>query len=195
MRRLLSAIPWRVIRKERLYQRSHDRYLLEEVIFPELRSRPDMQQILFVGCDTYTAGYPAAFADRTFITIDKDPAKARYGGERHLVDTVANLRAHVAIATLDAVICNGVIGWGLDRPEEIERAMEQCFACLRPGGIFILGWNDMAPWRPVAPEQIEALGSFSPFVLAPFPSSDYRTLGPLRHVFNFYVRPRIDDGR
>ena len=188
-RRALSPIPWRLVQKERLYHPTHDRYLLEEVIFPALRSRADIQRILFVGCDTYTAHYPALFADCGFTTIDVEPSKARYGAARHIVDTVVNLSSHFGPETLDALICNGVIGWGLDRREEIDEAMRQAYASLRPGGILIVGWNDMAPWRPEPLQGLAGLRLFEPLTLPPFPAPSYPTLGAMRHVFNFYVRP------
>jgi SAM-dependent methyltransferase len=189
VRRALSLVPWRLVRKDRLYRPTHDRYLLEEVIFPALRSRADVQQILFVGCDTYTARYPALFSDRSFTTMDVEPSKARYGAARHVVDTVVNLSSHFGPETLDALICNGVIGWGLDRREEIDEAMRQAFASLRPGGILIVGWNDMPPWRPEPLEKLPGLRLFEPLTLSPFPAASYPTLGTMRHVFNFYVRP------
>ena len=189
LRRLLSPIPWRVVRRERLHHLVHDRYLLEEVIFPALRSRPDMQRVLFVGTERYTASYPALFADRQFATLDIDPVKARYGAKHHVVDTFANVGAHFDEGSLDAVICNGVIGWGLDRAEDIDWAMRQSFVCLRPRGILILGWNDMPHSRPVPFDEIEGIGSFEPLIFPPFPSPTYPTLGAMRHVFSFYTRP------
>ncbi len=192
LRRLLSPIPWRLVRKGRLTHRTHDRYLLEEVIFPALRSRSDMQEILFIGCESYTADYPRRFADRDFMTMDVDPAKAKYGAAKHLTDNFANVAAHFDPQSLDAVICNGVIGWGLDRPDEIHQAMRGSFMCLRPGGMLVLGWNDMEPWRPPPLEEIEGLKRFSPLTLAPFPTPVYPTLGIAMHVFNFYVRPDAD---
>lgn len=189
IRRLLSPIPWRIVRRERLYTRTHDRYLLEDVIFPSLRSRSDMQTLLFVGCDTDTAHYPAMFFDRVFITIDVDPAKAGFGGPRHIVDSAANIEAHFVSESLDAVICNGVVGWGLDRAEDIDKMAEASFACLRPGGILMVGWNDTPPWRPPPLETIEALNRFQPLAFPPFPSPVYPTLGYFRHVFSFYAKP------
>ncbi len=189
VRRALSPFPWRVVRRERLRHLTHDRYLLENVIFPALHSRVDVRSILFVGCDTYTAHYPSMFADRAFITIDIDPAKAKYGAPRHIVDSAANVEAHFSPGTLDAVICNGVIGWGLDRPDEIDQAARQWFVSLRPGGILLVGWNDLPPWRPPALAEITGLRAFTPITLSPFPASVYPTLGAMRHVFNFYARP------
>ena len=195
LRRLLSPIPWRIVRKERLYLPTHDRYLLEQIIFPVLLSRAEVHDILFVGCERYTATYPRVFAERHFVTIDSDPTKARYGAAHHVIDTVANLRQHLAPGSLDAVILNGVIGWGLDRPEEINQAVHQCFSRLRAGGLFIVGWNDMPPWRPRPFEEIEGFRAFTPMTLPPFPGPMYPTLGPLRHVFSFYARPRNEGQR
>ena len=170
----------------------HGRYLLEHVIFPALQARADLGRILFVGCERYTRHYPQLFADREFTTMDVDPAKARYGADRHVVDSLVEMRAHFEPASLDAVICNGVFGWGLDAPEEIESAVIQCHDCLRPGGIFIVGWNDVEPWRPVDFASLKAFERFEPLSLPPFPGSVYPTLGEMRHVYNFYCRPAED---
>ncbi len=168
--------------------RPHDRYLLEDVIFPALRREPNMVRILFAGCADYTASYADRFRDRTFLTIDIDPRKARFGAPRHIVGDLAEVADHFSPGTLDAVICNGVIGWGLDDPKRIDRAANQVFECLRAGGILIVGWNDMEPWRPVPLEGLAGFQRFTPFALAPFPCPVYHTLSPLRHVFNCYVR-------
>lgn len=183
------SAPRRLLRRLRGCE-PHDRYLLEQIILRRLRSRGDVRRILFVGCAKYTRHYPAVFADREFITIDSDPAQARYGGATHIVDTLANLAAHITRESLDVVVCNGVIGWGLDDPEEIDKAVGQCFQCLRPGGLLILGWNDVDRWRPPVP--IGELGSvheFEPTSFPPFPGSTYPTLNDLRHVFSFFARP------
>jgi SAM-dependent methyltransferase len=180
----------RVVRHIRGRLPPHDRYLLEQIIFPRLLSRADLRRILFVGCAHYTRHYPAAFADRELVTLDVDPAQARYGAATHIVDSLANLDVDVAPASLDAAICNGVIGWGLDDPDEIEQALAQCFRCLRPGGLLIVGWNDVEPHRPPVPlGQIESIREFEPVVFPPFPAPTYPTLTDLRHVFSFYARP------
>jgi SAM-dependent methyltransferase len=170
-----------------------DRDVLEQVIFPALRERADMRRILFVGCDWYTRNYPRAFADRELWTIDVDPAKARYGAHRHVVDTVAKLDAHFLPASFDAVIFNGIFGYGVDDPGEAEAIVGQCFECLRPRGLFILGWDDEEGIRPVPPDTIAALRRFEPMTLPPFTGPSYATFGPVRHVFEFYARPADDE--
>jgi SAM-dependent methyltransferase len=106
-----------------------------------------------------------------------------------VIDTFANVGSRFRPSSLDVVICNGVIGWGLNDADEINESAKQCFECLRPGGIFIIGWNDIAPWRPVPLHELDAIRKFAPLTLAPFPGPVYPTLGKLRHVFNFYTRP------
>lgn len=170
----------------------HDRYLLEQIIFPELCRLGRLKAIVFVGCDNYTEHYERFFPGRTFITIDRDPGKARYGAQRHLVDSVTNLNAHFEPGSIDAVICNGVIGWGLDDPRDIARAARAMFNCLREGGTLILGWDDVRERRlPALDELFEACG-FEPLTLPPFPCPVYETLTELRHVYGFYAKPRRD---
>jgi len=190
----LSRAVWGVRRRIGVCDYEHGRYLLEEVIFPALLARPDLRRILFVGCDRYTRHYPRVFADRDFATIDADPAKARYGAERHIVDSLVGLPRHFEPGSLDAVICNGVFGWGLDAPEEIDAAVSHCHDCLRPGGILVVGWNDREPWRPAPFESLAAFRRFEPLTLPPFPGPVYPTLGEMRHVYNFYLRPAHDPG-
>ena len=171
----------------------HDRYLLEEVIFPALRAKPEVHQILFVGCEWFTRHYPRRFAGREFTTIDVDPTKARYGADHHIVDSLTNLSQHFDTEALDAIVCNGVFGWGLDSPEEIDVAVRACYETLRPSGTFVVGWNDRDPWRPPAFAALESFRRFEPFAMPPFPWPVYPTLGEMRHTYNFYRRPHTRD--
>lgn len=185
----LATITRSVRRRHGLIARSHDRYLLEELIFAELSARRDVKRVLFVGCDSYTEHYADFFPHQHFVTMDVDPAKARYGAQSHLVDDFARVDVHFPARSLDAVICNGVIGWGLDRPEEIDRAAQGAFQCLRPGGIFVVGWNDIPPWRPAPFHELDGFRRFRRLTLPPFPTPVYPTLTRLCHVYSFYARP------
>ncbi len=193
LRRWLGARTRPARRRLGLIPRPHDRYILEEVIFPELRSRPDVRTILFVGCDAYTEHYPDLFDDRDFITLDIDPSKEQYGARRHITDSLLNVESHVPSKSLDAVICNGVFGWGLNEAADIDGAAAACFRSLRVNGIFIVGWDDVAPWRPPPLDDLEAFRLFSPFVLPPFSQPVYPTFTDLRHVYSFYRRPSDAD--
>jgi SAM-dependent methyltransferase len=159
------------------------------VILPALNQDPNVERILFVGCDRYTAHYPALFTRADFVTIDIDPSKARYGARHHVTDTVLNLHSHFEEQSFDVIVCNGVFGWGIDRRTEVDEAARVCFEYLRPGGMFLVGWNDLAPWQPPPFDELDAFQKFIPFTLDPFPGPVYPTLGRLRHVFSFFRRP------
>ena len=166
-----------------------DRHVLEEVIFPALLARSDMQCLLFVGCDWYTRRYPERFADREFWTIDMQPDKARYGAQRHVVGNLTQLREHFDAGSLDVIICGGVLGWGLDGHEETEQALDGCFESLRPGGLLILGWDEAGAHRPTPLDALSSLRRFEPCALEGFPAATYPTFSDLGHVFGFYRRP------
>jgi hypothetical protein len=163
-----------------------DRRVLEDVILPALLERADVQRVLFVGCAWYTRRYVPAFAGRELWTLDVDPEQARYGAPRHVVDSLANLGTHVAPGRLDAIVCNGVIGYGLDDPADIETAVAACFDALRGGGLLVLGVDDSAP---VAVADIAALARFAPVAPPPFPASRYPTFSATGHTFHFHARP------
>lgn len=196
LKRLLPMVPpllraLRNFRQARTMKREYtpDRHVLENVIFETVRESPELRRVLFVGVDFYTRHYPALFAGHDFSTIDFDPDKARYGAPRHVVDSLEHLGRHFAPASLDAIICTGVFGWGLNGRAETERAIAACFECLRPGGIFVIGWSDYEGRRPVPLDTIESLRRFEPVALPPFPGAVYPTFSHHRHQFEFYARP------
>ncbi len=167
---------------------TEDRRLLGRVILPYFASRPEFGRVLFVGCAWYTRSYAALFREREYWTLDADPAKRRWGGSRHVVDSLARIGRHFAEASLDLVMCNGVFGWGLDGRAEVEAALEGCHASLRPQGVLMLGWNDVPAHRPFPLEECTSLKCFRTFRFGPFGSSTYCTRTRNRHTFDFYCR-------
>jgi hypothetical protein len=99
--------------------RTEDRRILEQVILPEYARRPDIARVLFVGCAPYTQRYGETFGGREYWTIDPVARRRRYGSERHIVDRLQNLGNHVPAGYFDLVVCNGVLGWGLNAPAAI----------------------------------------------------------------------------
>jgi SAM-dependent methyltransferase len=166
-----------------------DRRILTTVIFPWFVADPGVAKILFVGCKWHTQGYNETFRAKEYWTIEIDPARSRYGAERHVVDSVANVRDHFDDGAFDLVICNGVFGWGLDGVDEVERAFEGCHAILKTGGVFMLGWNDIPSHRPFPLERIDALKLFSDHHFPPLGGSRYLTRNRNRHTYNFYRKP------
>jgi SAM-dependent methyltransferase len=168
---------------------TEDRQVLERLVMPFFAADPRFARVLFVGCDWYTKHYEKTFAGREYWTLEKDASRARYGAARHVTDSLEHLSRHFAPGSLDLILCNGVLGWGLNELAEAERSFEACFACLRPGGVLVLGWNDVAHKRPFPLEECQALKRYAPFALPPLGASRHRVPGRLRHTFDFLARP------
>ena len=117
------------------------------------------------------------------------PDKARYGAQRHVVGNLTQLREHFDEGSLDAIICGGVLGWGLDGHEETEQALDGCFESLRAGGLLNLGWDEAGAHRPTPLGALSSLRRFEPCALEGFPAATYPTFSDLGHVFGFYRRP------
>jgi SAM-dependent methyltransferase len=166
--------------------RTDDRRILEGTLIPYLASAPGFSRILFVGCDFYTTHYERLFEGKEYWTLDKDPGRVKYGARRHLVCRLDEARGHFAEGSLDLILMNGVLGWGLDLPAETEASFAACHSCLRPGGVLLLGWNDTPDRLPFSLDESESLARFEPFVFPPLGVSSFLTKNPNRHTFSFY---------
>jgi hypothetical protein len=167
--------------------KTDDRHILEQVIIPYF-VRPEFSRILFVGCDYYTSHYNRLFAGKEYWTLEKDPARSKYGASRHVTDVLKNVSRHFAPGYFDVILCNGVLGWGLFDREEIEESFEGCFVCLREGGVLLLGWNDTSEKLPFPLEESRSLGRFRPFPFPPLGTPRHLTQNPNRHTFSFFVK-------
>ena len=89
---------------------SPDRVILERQVLPAFAADPALRTLLFVGCGRYTRHYTTLFAPATerFRTLDIDPRRARFGNAGHLVAALQDVAGHLAPASVDAVVCNGV---------------------------------------------------------------------------------------
>ena len=170
------------------YMHTDDRRLLERVILPHVAGRSDFARILFVGCDWYTRGYARFFEQREFWTMDVDPAKRRYGSDRHIADCVSRVDRHFGRGALDAVVCNGVFGWGLDERNAVERTFWAFRRVMRRGALFILGWNDVPTLTPFPLEECRSLALYAPYEFPPLRASRFMTTTPNRHTYAFYSR-------
>jgi SAM-dependent methyltransferase len=166
-----------------------DRALLEHKILPLYAARGDIQRLLFVGCARYTEHYDRIVARVEYWTIDPARWRRRWGAQRHIVDRLERLSRHVPGEYFDAIVCNGVLGWGLDRPSDAEEAFAACHQALRPAGELIVGWNDVAPRNRVRPDAVRALARFDRHSPRGFDHWRIAVPGPHRHVFDFYRRP------
>jgi len=121
-----------------------DRRVLEGEILPALASDPTNEAVLFVGVQWYTASYWERFGSR-ISTIDMKPELAEFGAKEHVVGDVCELESAFPDKTFDAIVMNGVIGFGLNEPDGIDRALAACAKKLRDGGTLILGINTHKP--------------------------------------------------
>ncbi len=168
---------------------SEDRRVLEQTILPAYARRPDIQSVLFVGCAPYTRCYGEYFAGRAYWTIDPVARRRRYGSANHIVDQLQYLGRHVKPAYFDLVICNGVLGWGLNALADADAAFAACHAHLRAGGDLLLGWNDVPPRNSVSPDDIPSLRGFERARLEEVRQGRWVVDAPHRHVFEFFRKP------
>lgn len=186
MRSLLSA--GRTALGMSALRTTEDRRVLEQVILPAFAQRPSVQRVLFVGCAAYTKHYSERFIEHEYWTIDPVARRRRHGAQRHIADYLQNLGNHVADDYFDVIICNGVLGWGLNDPEQADAAFAACHRHLRSSGELVLGWNDVPPRNRVLPSQLPSLQRFEPHVFEALQTATLRVAGPNHHVFNFYVK-------
>ena len=189
-----------------------DRRVLETLIFPHVIERgkcgerskhdgcserdgtgergeqDDSARLLFVGCARYTKGYARFFDGLDYWTLEPNPQRARFGAHQHVVGSLQDIERHFAASSFDAIICNGVFGWGLNAPAEVEQAFSGCHGCLQEGGMLVIGWNDTARRRPFPLEQCRSLRSFKPYVFPALATTRYLTDTLNRHTYDFYLK-------
>jgi SAM-dependent methyltransferase len=168
--------------------KQEDRYVLEQVIIPFVLSRFDPATVLDVGREPYEAFYNEFFVGRELWTMDWDATCAKFGAANHIVDDAANLRRYFPAGHFAFVLMNGVFGWGLNRREAIERAFAAVHAILKPGGLFVLGWNDTPDLVPVPLAEVQALGAFTPYHFEPLNGASFKC-ATFEHTYSFYTRP------
>jgi SAM-dependent methyltransferase len=162
-----------------------DRRLLAEAYLPALAA--ENGRILWVGCRAYTADdYAVLEAGGAEVwTTDIDPEAARWGvAGRHRTGDVCVIDQVFRDMTFDAISCNGVLGYGVDTPEQQRQALVAMARILRPGGRLLLGWNTDKIEDPVA------AGLTAPeFAQTPYAGQESRVrFDTVTHVYDALVR-------
>ncbi|MBF1990011.1 methyltransferase domain-containing protein [Fischerella thermalis] len=194
----LAKIASSRLRGFNLHLNTPDRYVLEDVIIPYLLERKEFYKILFIGCDWFTKPYNKYFKNKEYWTIEIDENRKKYGSKRHIIDSLLNLSNHFTNDYLDVIVYNGVFGWGINSREDTETSFQQCFQCLRPGGILVFGWNDIPEAKPFPViEECQTLQQFEPYFFSPLSTVQYSVPDKSNdqkfgHVFNFYMKPLSD---
>lgn len=162
-----------------------DRRLLAETYIPALAAEGGT--ILWVGCRVYTADdYAALEAGGGEVwTTDIDPGVERWGrAGRHRTGDVRQADVLFADKTFDAVVCNGVLGFGVDAPAMQRQALQALSRILKPGGRLLLGWNIDKIDDPVAASLTEPW-----FAHAPFAGQPARVaVAGTTHVYDAFTR-------
>jgi SAM-dependent methyltransferase len=172
---------------------TEDRRVLEEVIFPYYVALPNMKSVLFVGCDWYTKHYGKIFFQHhDYWTLDVSVEARKYGDRQHIVGPLEHLDQHVPEDRFDLIVCNGVFGFGLDTPEQVERAIANCYSRLRRNGHFLFGWTDVPARVPIPLASIHGLGRFERFSFPALGTWRYVTQTPYRHTYDFYRKTDAD---
>ena len=124
---------------------------MEKAFIPALATEGG--RILWVGVREYTLDdYTALEASGGEVwTTDVDAKAERWGRrDRHRTGDVGAADVLFADLTFDAVVCNGVLGYGVDEAEHQARTFKALATLIRPGGRLLLGWNTDKIADPVA---------------------------------------------
>lgn len=134
-------------RRDRITGRSPDRAVLTEILFPALADAGAFArgaQVLWIGCRGYTAKYYRRIErdGAACWTIDLDPAVSRWGRKgRHIIGNMLDLGGLFPSVKFDAVLCNGVFGFGVNAIEDQIRACSAMASVTTERGWLLLGWN------------------------------------------------------
>lgn len=171
--------------------RSPDRIFLEQQIIDRLLRAPDIRRVLFAGVEVYTWHYKYLLAGKDFHTIDWDASKKRYGnGKAHVIGSVCDLERLYAEGEFDAVIFNGLVGYGLDSAADVDRALTAAHTVLRDGGILIIGWNNTPQHLAFSLDQLPGYQLFATQAPRGIGLSSHRhEISPVgRHTFDFLIK-------
>ena len=128
------------------------------------------------------------FRNKEFYTLEIDPQQATYGSNRHIIDSCVHLNKHFAPDFLDCVIFNGVFGFGLNDPSDIEATFEGIYQTLRNRGLFIFGHNTLPETSPCPIDSIEHLKRFRSVDFEPLGTSVLASDPVNQHWFRFYEK-------
>lgn len=162
-----------------------DRKMLAGAYIPALAAEGGV--ILWVGCRAYTLDDYAALEARggEVWTTDIDASAERWGrAGRHRTGDICEADVLFGDMKFDAIVCNGVLGFGVDAPELQVRALGAMAGILKPGGRLLLGWNVDKIDDPVAADLTRPWYAHEPFAGQPARVAFTETT----HVYDAFVR-------
>ncbi|MCD0499398.1 MULTISPECIES: methyltransferase domain-containing protein [Achromobacter] len=175
-----------------------NRVFLEESVFGYLNdsaaASSDDSKTLFVGIDKHNWHYPRLL-NSEFHSLDIEERKAVYGQPgRHWTGSATEMADHYGDDVFDVVVANGLLGFGVNTEPDFRRLLEQCKKVLKPGGLFVIGYNDRpdrAPF-PVLPVLREFFELFEP-PIAGVDGHVHRVDDGFQHVFVFLRKAKASD--
>jgi hypothetical protein len=181
---------WRHFTVNRVINDYPDRVALREEIFPSilaLLEKEEKARILWVGCKAFTKDYYGLLESggAECWTLDIDPAVRRWGRrERHVVGDLLALPHLFPQQHFDAILCNGVFGFGIDTPEAQASACAAMAQAMQPGRWMLLGWDT----HKIADPLVHGIVTpwFDPAELPGFGAR--RFFDGSTHVYDFLVR-------
>ena len=121
-----------------------DRRYMEEILLPGF-ARLNPSHVLSVGTQPYLHHYGRYFPSNRceFWTIDIEPELAQFGSPgHHITASVIDVDQHFKPAYFDAILLNGIFGWGVNQPDDQTKTLINLRKIIRPGGVLLIGWND-----------------------------------------------------
>jgi SAM-dependent methyltransferase len=186
--RVVAPLPlkrWINERRDYRTMRSPDRSVLLERILPAFAARGGT--ILWVGCRRYTQTYPALIESRgaACSTLDIDPDVARFGHPaRHVTGNLLDAERLLPRRDFDALLCNGVFGFGIDGPVAQRQALTVMSNLLAPGGWLMIGWNTDRVQDPI--ELASTVSALRPLPYGGLPQ--HIPVEGVTHVYDFFQR-------
>ncbi|WP_146514130.1 methyltransferase domain-containing protein [Rubripirellula amarantea] len=166
-----------------------DRKYVREEILPAVKGEA-FANVLLVGTRRYTVSYPAQLASPGTLvwTVDLDPSAAKFGnGKHHQVGDVCEVAELFPDLRFDAVMANGLLGFGIDSLDDIRRFADAMYESLQPGGFLMLGWDADRTADPTSNSDIAARFDHAPMAALPKRKSFVGCAG-FDHVFDWFRR-------
>jgi hypothetical protein len=119
-----------------------------------------------------------------WYTIDSRPSARVWGARKHVIAPIQEAHTHFKEQGFDAVILNGVFGFGVNSKDEQNDTVHAVEKILHPGGLLLIGWNTDLTESPLLLSSLRA--GFAAAGMLPFPG--HAEFMGETHVYNFQVR-------
>ncbi|HMA74626.1 MAG TPA: hypothetical protein VKP67_24520 [Xanthobacteraceae bacterium] len=117
------------------------RRFLHDAIIPALLEA-GCKSMLFVGVQSYNRECLRRCENASLWTIDVDPEAARWArADRHIVGDVCVIDQLVPPMCFDAVVMNGVFGYGINEASQARAAICALTKVAKHNAVLVVGWN------------------------------------------------------